>query len=141
MNDELPDLFGDVAPRPAPAELRSGVLAAVGRELARPRKPRWERMMELAVAASLVLGIGWNVWLARSDATWRERVFGPGQQSAALAEVGGNVASAVEPPAEKTLGQRLSSVWLSKPDWNAEPFRRYRQVLDEMKNETGQLAL
>ena len=53
MNDELPDLFGDVAPWPAPAELRSGVLTAVGRELARRRKPRWERMFELSVAASL----------------------------------------------------------------------------------------
>jgi hypothetical protein len=67
MNDELPDLFGDVAPRPAPADLRSGVLAVVGRELAGRRKPRWERLFELSAAASLALGVGLSAWVWRTE--------------------------------------------------------------------------
>ena len=65
MTDERPKIFDQCTPQPAPAALRSPTLAADERELARRRTPRWERGFELAVAASLVLGIGLNTWLWR----------------------------------------------------------------------------
>lgn len=61
MTDELPKIFDELVPPPAPPELRLRVLAAVDREL-KGRKPRWERALELTVAASFVLGVGLNAW-------------------------------------------------------------------------------
>jgi hypothetical protein len=62
MNDDLPEIFDQVQPPPAPPHLRARTLAAVNGELAKHRKPRWERVLELSVAASFVLGVGLNVW-------------------------------------------------------------------------------
>lgn len=61
MTDEPPEIFDRLKPPQAPAELRLRVLVAVGREL-KSRKPRWERALELTVAASFALGVGLNVW-------------------------------------------------------------------------------
>lgn len=69
MTDELSHEL-DRLPRPAaPEELRERVLSAVSRELAnrKRRVPRWERAAEIAVAASLVLGVGMNVWQWRAQ--------------------------------------------------------------------------
>jgi hypothetical protein len=69
MMDELADEL-ERRPRPAaPAELRERVLSAVSRELVnhKRRVPRWERAAEIAVAASLVLGVGMNVWQWRAQ--------------------------------------------------------------------------
>jgi hypothetical protein len=79
MTDELTDELHRL-PRPtAPAELRERVLSAVGRELSnrKRRVPRWERAAEIAVAASLVLGVGMNVWQWRADRAWHQRLFEP----------------------------------------------------------------
>ncbi len=68
MNDELPEIFEQISPPPAPPALRARVLAAVEGELAKRRKPRWERVLELSVAASFVLGVGLNAELLVSGA-------------------------------------------------------------------------
>jgi len=75
MTDELTDEL-ERLPRPAaPAELRERVLSAVSRELAhrKRRVPRWERAAEIAVAASLVLGVGMNVWQWRAQSPHFDR--------------------------------------------------------------------
>ena len=82
LTDGWPDELARLSPRMAPAELRPRVLAAVSAALSaaanttaspKRRTPRWERALELATAASLVIGIGMNLWQARPDATWREQ--------------------------------------------------------------------
>ena len=60
MNDDLPEIFEQIPPQPAPPSLRERTLASVERELKRPRKPRWERVLERSVAALLVIGVGLN---------------------------------------------------------------------------------
>lgn len=62
MNEDLPEFFDQIPPQPAPPALRTRVLAAVEGELSNRRKPRWERVLELSVAASFVLGVGLNAW-------------------------------------------------------------------------------
>lgn len=84
----------DRRPRPMPpAELRERVLSAVSRELAIPkrRKPLWERAAEIAVAASLVLGVGMNVWQWRADQAWNQRVFGPPLATHEFTDHGGGI--------------------------------------------------
>lgn len=66
MNDELPEPLNRISPPAAPRELRQRTLAAVNRELAIRRKPHWERVLELSVAATFVLGVGLNSSLIRS---------------------------------------------------------------------------
>jgi hypothetical protein len=77
MNDGLPEIFEQLRVPPAPAELRARVLGAVEQELKRKRRPRWERMFELASAACLLIGIGLTVWQWKADAAWRSRTFEP----------------------------------------------------------------
>jgi hypothetical protein len=64
MQDDLPEIFEQLKPPAAPPSLRPRVLATVNSELAKRRKPRWEQVLELSVAALLFLGIGINAWQA-----------------------------------------------------------------------------
>ncbi len=66
MHEELPESLNRLSPRAAPPELRQRTLASVNRALAVRRKPRWERVLELSVAATFVLGVGLNANLIRS---------------------------------------------------------------------------
>lgn len=73
MNDELPESLRRVVPPAAPAALRPRVLDAVNAELHARRRPRWERMFELASAACLVVGLCATAWQWRADRQWQNR--------------------------------------------------------------------
>lgn len=64
MNKELPEPLNRISLPVAPRELRQRTLAAVNRELAVRRKPRWERVLERAAVVLVVVGVGLNVWQA-----------------------------------------------------------------------------
>jgi hypothetical protein len=124
MNEDLPQPFGRLTPRPAPNELRARVLGAVANELARRKTPRWERVFECAVAASLALGIGLNVWLERADEAWQARVYGPLPVSRAIADVAQAVASVTDAQTGQWIQQRLSESRPARPP--ADPLRSER---------------
>jgi hypothetical protein len=109
MTDELPEIFDRLKPQPAPTELRPRVLSAVERELARRRKPRWERAFELGVAACLALGVGLNVVQWRSDAKRPAGAHGP-PSAAAREEFVDAVASIMDEATAKTLVDGLVSM-------------------------------
>jgi|GEM_PF-2456439 len=67
MHDELPEPLNRVSRPSAIRELRQRTLSAVNHQLAVRRKPRWERVLELSVAATFVLGVGLNAGLIRSS--------------------------------------------------------------------------
>src|SRR5262245_14680257 len=106
MSDELPDVF-QMNPRPAPANLRGRVLAHVERELARRRKPPWERAFELAAAACLAIGVSLSVWQWQAERQWHARVFGPPIESVRLAQRARALAGADSALAE-SLMKRLA---------------------------------
>jgi hypothetical protein len=62
MHDDLPEIFEQLKPPVAPPRLRPRVLSAVNSELAKRRKPRWERVLERAAVVLFVVGVGMNVW-------------------------------------------------------------------------------
>jgi hypothetical protein len=70
MNDDLPEIFDRLQVLRAPAALRARVLSAVENELVPRKKPRWERALEVGVAACLAVGIGLNAYQWRLDSTW-----------------------------------------------------------------------
>jgi hypothetical protein len=135
VSDELPEIFARLKPRPAPSELRARVLAGVESHLKRRAKPRWERAIELAVAASLVLGIGLNVWQVQSAEAWQLRVFGPEPIPTSVVEVAGMAASVTDPATGKLVEQRLLSARSAKRGDSEALRRRYEQLLHELTNE------
>ncbi len=141
MSDELPEIFARLKPRPAPAKLRTQILAGVESHLTRRTKPRWERAIELAVAASVVLGIGLNVWQVQSAEAWQLRVFGPAPVPAPVTEVAGMAASVTDPATGKLIEERLLSVRSAKRGNSETLRRRYEQLLHELTNEKARSTL
>lgn len=114
MTDELPEIFDHLKPQPAPPELRPRVLAAVERELIRRKKPRWERALELGVAASLVIGVGWNVLQWRADERWQSGVYGSLPAAAGQQDLVDAVASVTDEATARMLVDRLVSARLRR---------------------------
>jgi len=112
MTDELPEIFDHVNPQPAPPKLRPRVLTAVERELARRKKPVWERALEVGVAASLVIGVGLNVWQWQADKRWQAGVHGPLPATAEHQDLIDVVASVTDEATAQMLVDRLVSVRL-----------------------------
>jgi hypothetical protein len=94
MNDDMEQRLGRVKPRGVRAELRLQVLAAVASELASveetsravsttsvgmaPVSPSpWLRWSAMGVAASILLGIGVNVWVNEASKRRLAQRFGP----------------------------------------------------------------
>ncbi len=152
MNDEPPEIFDRVTPRGAPAELRARVLAVVDRQLAdqldasddpvscataglsssacrAPAGPRWERIVEIVVAASLLLGVGMNVWQQRADEAWQARVFGPPPVPRAIADLAQAVASVTDAQTGQWVQQRLSDSRPTRPPTDPQRNERYEPLL------------
>jgi hypothetical protein len=130
MTDDLPKIFAECTPQPAPAALRLQTLAAVERQLARRRVPRWERALELAVAASLVLGIGLNTWLWQAEGPWQpraDRLAGAAQRRAVAHEN----ALAAKSAGHKPPGDKKSA----RSAWHGPSVAgndRYQRLLHEL---------
>jgi hypothetical protein len=130
MTDELPEIFDQIKPRPAPRELRGGVLAAVERELASRRKPVWERALEIGVAASLVLGIGLNVWQWRSGASWQQPVDRSSAEFALTRLQTGDVASS-DADVDQLIHDRLVMLG-PRRELQAPISQQYERLLKEL---------
>jgi hypothetical protein len=119
VNDELPKLFEQCLPRPAPADLRARTLTAVDRELNRRRKRPWERVFELTAAAILLVGIGLNAWLLASDHPWR------------AGRPDGHFAAT--PAVRSQAGGSFAAHGL-RPWGDAQDNERYRRLIDELSH-------
>ncbi|HEV3138304.1 MAG TPA: hypothetical protein VGZ26_10375 [Pirellulales bacterium] len=133
MNDDLPDIFRRLTPRAAPEELRPRVLAAVSRELARRSTPRWERMFEQVVAASLLVAAGLACWRTRDEEQWQARVYGPPTVPSAIAEVAQAVASVTDEQTGRWVQERLSAALPSRRDYVKSRLETYQRILNELQ--------
>jgi hypothetical protein len=108
MNDEIEQLLSRLTPRGARPELRPQVLDAVASQLrAEPASP-WLRWSALAVAASLLAGIGLNVWVSRASERHLARLFGPPPISKRAMEVANDVAKITDAETGRWVYQRLT---------------------------------
>jgi hypothetical protein len=132
MKDSVPRMLRKLTPCPAPAELRGQVLDAVERELNRRKKPRWERMFERSVAASLLIAVGLACWRTRADEQWQARVFGPPAVPSAIAEVAKAVASVTDEQTGRWFQERLSDAVSSNREPAKQRIEEFQRILDEL---------
>jgi hypothetical protein len=145
MNEEFPSPFSELTPRRAPAALRARVLNAVRQELAQPGELQtghqstelakglpWGRVVEIAVAASFVLGIGLNVWQQRAENAWQLRVFGPAPVSQDISSLAEAVASVTDAESGRWMQQALSAAQPRRPVADPGQQKRYEQLLREL---------
>jgi hypothetical protein len=130
MTDELPEIFKQLPPQSAPPELRPRVLSAVERELARRKKPRWERAFELGVAACLALGVGLNAWQWRADVNSHERVYGSSIESAGDSRHG-HVFAASDAEVDRFIHDRLAMLGPHR-ELQAPTSQQYERLLKEL---------
>jgi len=131
VSDELPDIFRQLRPRPAPAALRPRVLDAVERTLARSTKPRWERAFELAAAACLMLGVGLNVWCWRTEEPWQLRVYGPSPIPGTIVAVAQSVAAATDRQTGERVKEQLAAAWLARRRMTALQSWHYERIFSD----------
>jgi hypothetical protein len=139
LTDGWPDELARVSPQKAPADLRPRVLAAVSEALSAaanttaapmPRKPPWERALELATAASLVIGIGMNVWQARPDATRREQAVRRATEAEAI----------TAKPSDGSATRAIAHAGAAKADARTS-WERYHQLLRDLAATTATFKL
>jgi hypothetical protein len=123
MNDnldmnELEQKLTEAAPRGVRPALRAQVLAAVAEVLpsnslqadaiqAEPGSP-WLRRAGLAVAASLLLGVGLNVWLSRRSEQVLAQLYGPPPISKQAMEIAQDIGKTAGPEMTQWVYQRLA---------------------------------
>ncbi len=77
MNDDIEQVLQRLTPRGAMADLRPRVLATVVAELRADTTSPWLRRSALVMAASIVLGIGLNIWATKASERRLAQLFGP----------------------------------------------------------------
>jgi hypothetical protein len=113
--------------------LRPRVLGAVSRELGRRAKPRWERIFELSVAASVLIAVGLVLWRQRAEAPWQARVYGPRAVPSEIAEVAKAVASVTDEETGRWIQEQLSAAMSSRRDDVKSRLEAYQRILDELQ--------
>ena len=128
MNDDVEQRLGRLTPRGVRPELREQVLGAVESELhegtavqaAAPTQSHcepsldeappspWLRRAAMAVAASLLLGIGLNVWVSKASERHLAELFGPPPISKGAMEIAKDVEAITDAETGQWVYRRLT---------------------------------
>jgi hypothetical protein len=131
-DDNLQRLLNELTPQGVRPEVRPQVLEAVANELLKEKeKPsRRLRCATLATAASILLGIGMNVWVSKASERRMAQIFGPPPVSKQAMEL----AEAVEKITDKQTGQWVyRQMTASRP--TGDGLVKYREILNELIRE------
>lgn len=132
MSDDLPPRFERLTPRAAPNALRARVLRAVDRELTIRRKPRWERTMEIAVAAALLIGLGLNLFEYWTDEAFQDRLFGPPAIPNQIAEIAQTIQLATDAETARQLQRPFLAARRAVQDQRARDSGTFERSLQEL---------
>ena len=109
IDDDIEQLLGRLTPRGVCPELRPQVLAAVASQLEAEPASRWPRRSALAVAASLLLGIGMNIWASKSAERRLAELFGPPPVSKQAMELADAMEKTTDAETARWVYQRLAA--------------------------------
>jgi hypothetical protein len=143
MNDDVEERLAKLTIRGTPPELRERVLAAVASELAHPSvKPLavsqptdspWLRRAAITVAASLLLGIGLNVWATKASEQRLARLFGPPPISQQAMEIAEDVEKITDAQTGQWVYRQLAMP--RKPGDAAAAYSKYRDTVKRLIDE------
>src|SRR5262249_10586305 len=122
MNDDIERWLRQATHRGAPPELRARVLDTVAAELpsAESASSGQPLRLAIAIAASVLAGLWWNVWVTAGLDPRLAAVLGPPPVRRQAEEIAADVASITDPSTGHWVYQRLSA---SRPD--CDDARRY----------------
>ncbi|MDA1049239.1 MAG: hypothetical protein O3C40_02005 [Planctomycetota bacterium] len=123
--DAVEQHLRSLTPRPAPAELRQSVLAAVYGELAATQRPRWERRIALAAAVLLVASAVLNIVIIRSGERRLARILGPDAMPQGIVQCGEIIEVVTDDKTARSIQRQL----LAMSRANSAPATRNEQML------------
>jgi hypothetical protein len=94
-------------------------------------------MIEIAVAASFVLGVGLNVWQQRAEQDWQLRVFGPRPVQRDISEMAEAIASVTDAKRGKWMQQKLSDARPSRQIADPSQHKRHERLLRDLTDFTA----
>jgi len=95
--------------------LRGRILDAVGQELGGGAGKRWQGRAALAVALSILLGVGLNVWIVRASNRRRAELYGPDPLPRQIAEICQSIESVSDAETGRSIEKQLAAAWRSRP--------------------------
>jgi hypothetical protein len=133
MND-IEQLLGSVTPRGVRPELRPQVLAAVASRLQADRQSRWMRRSALAVAASIFVGVGLNVWLSQMSERHLAQLFGPPPVSKRAMEIADMVREVTDAETAQLVYRQLTA---PRPSGDGQAaYTAYCKMLKQLADES-----
>jgi hypothetical protein len=133
MNDDLEQLLGKLTPRGVRTELRPHVLSAMAGELQADSGSPWLRRCALAVAASLLAGIGMNIWANVASERRLAQLYGPPPVSKRAMEVAKMVEGVTDAQTAQWVYQRLAVPRPPSPDALAKHYAAVQQLIKELQ--------
>jgi hypothetical protein len=140
MNDDVERLLGQLTPRGAPTALRARVLDAVAEHLsdapATPERPdaafrfRWDRWPAVVVAASVLLALGLNLWVARLGDARLAAIYGPQPVPRYITEIADTIASVTDAEIGERVRQQLLAAQRPRRVSMEQALQHYENVLN-----------
>jgi hypothetical protein len=135
MNDDMEQVLGQLTPRGVRPELRSQILAAVEAQLQTEPASPWLRRCALAVAASLLAGIGMNIWASKESERHLAQLYGPPPVSKRAMEVAKMIEGVTDAQTAQWVYQRLAVPRAASPDALAKHYLAMHQLIKELQTD------
>ena len=119
MSDPVEEKLTELVPRGADRRLRGRVLRAVSDELALPPVVSWDGRAAWVVAASILLGLALNAWIANRHQVRMAQLYGPPAEPKVVQDVVDAVRVAADDRAAEHVRRQLAG--LSDPASGAAP--------------------
>ena len=130
MDDNMERLLSELTPSGVRPELRPRVLEAVASELLKETQSRWLRLAALATAASILLGIGMNVWVSKASEQRMAELFGPPPVSKQAMDLAEAVAKITDAQTGQWVYRQMTA---SRP--TGDGLAKYHEILNELIRE------
>jgi hypothetical protein len=152
MNDDVEQRLDRLTPRGVRPELREQVLGAVENELTKgteevvgetwrimdnvlrqPPPSPWLRRASMAVAASLLLGVGLNLWATQASENRLAQLFGPPPISMRAMEIANDVERIADAKTGQWVYRQLTVP--RQPGDAVAAYTKYRDAMNRLINE------
>ncbi|MCX7428585.1 MAG: hypothetical protein NTW96_23535 [Planctomycetia bacterium] len=140
MSDDVEAILKQLTPRGAGPTLRTSVLDAVAEHLPNARatsdRPaaaylfRWDRWPAVVVAASVLLALGLNLWVARLGDARLAAIYGPQPVPRYITEIADTIASVTDAETGRRVQEQLLAAQRPRRVSMEQALRNYEHMLN-----------